>query len=85
MIKRKEWGVSSSIAIVLTSVFAITLVPRVLANSQTAPPEILKVDPASWWIKSSMNPVRLMIHGRNLKAHKFRLADPEFKSLADQL
>jgi len=30
-------------------------------------PEILKVDPPSWWTRSTMNPVRLMIHGRNLE------------------
>jgi glycosidase len=29
-------------------------------------PEILKVDPPSWWTRSTVNPVRLMIHGRNL-------------------
>ena len=29
-------------------------------------PEILKVDPPSWWVGSSMNPVRVMIRGRNL-------------------
>ncbi|HEY6119745.1 MAG TPA: alpha-amylase family glycosyl hydrolase [Pyrinomonadaceae bacterium] len=29
-------------------------------------PEILKVDPPSWWTRSSLNPVRLMIRGRNL-------------------
>src|SRR5215510_14957508 len=30
-------------------------------------PEILKVDPPSWWTRSTLNPVRLMIHGRNLQ------------------
>jgi glycosidase len=30
-------------------------------------PEILKVDPPSWWPRSTVNPVRLMIHGRNLQ------------------
>jgi glycosidase len=30
-------------------------------------PEILKVDPPSWWARSSNNPVRLLIHGRNLQ------------------
>lgn len=30
-------------------------------------PEILKVDPPSWWARSTVNPVRLMIHGRNLQ------------------
>src|SRR6185503_4345358 len=29
-------------------------------------PEILKVDPPSWWTRSSLNPVRVMIRGRNL-------------------
>ena len=29
-------------------------------------PEILKIDPPSWWAGSSVNPVRLMIRGRNL-------------------
>jgi glycosidase len=29
-------------------------------------PEILKVDPPSWWVRSSVNPVRIMIRGRNL-------------------
>src|SRR6185437_4430805 len=30
-------------------------------------PEILKVDPPSWWTRSTVNPVRLLIHGRNLQ------------------
>jgi glycosidase len=30
-------------------------------------PQILKVDPPSWWKGSTVNPVRLMIHGRNLQ------------------
>jgi neopullulanase len=30
-------------------------------------PEILKIDPPSWWTRSSVNPVRLLIHGRNLQ------------------
>src|ERR1051325_3310236 len=30
-------------------------------------PEILKVDPPSWWTRSTVNPLRLMIRGRNLQ------------------
>jgi glycosidase len=30
-------------------------------------PEILKGDPPRWWTGSTLNPVRLMIHGRNLQ------------------
>ncbi|MGB7620805.1 MAG: alpha-amylase family glycosyl hydrolase [Terriglobia bacterium] len=38
-----------------------------LATPQTAgAPEILKVEPPNWWIDHSINPVRVLIHGRNL-------------------
>jgi hypothetical protein len=30
-------------------------------------PEIVKVDPPSWWVRSSLNPVRVMIRGKNLQ------------------
>jgi glycosidase len=31
-----------------------------------APPEVFKVDPPSWWTRSSVNPVRLLVRGKNL-------------------
>jgi glycosidase len=31
-----------------------------------APPEVFKVDPPSWWTRSSANPVRLLVRGKNL-------------------
>ncbi len=37
-------------------------------------PEVLKVEPPSWWIGSSMNPVRLLIHGRNLGGARVQAA-----------
>jgi len=36
-------------------------------------PEILQVDPPSWWIGSSMNPVRVMIRGRNLQGARVQV------------
>jgi len=36
-------------------------------------PEILKIDPPSWWIRSSLNPVRLMIRGRNLQGAQVQI------------
>jgi len=36
------------------------------AYSQSLAPEILKVDPPSWWVGSSADPIRLLIRGRNL-------------------
>lgn len=36
-------------------------------------PEILKVDPPSWWARSTVNPVRLMIRGRNLQGARVQV------------
>ena len=36
-------------------------------------PEILKVDPPSWWMGSSINPVRLLIRGKNLHGARVRV------------
>jgi hypothetical protein len=30
-------------------------------------PEVIRVDPPSWWTGSSLNPVRIMVRGRNLR------------------
>ena len=37
-------------------------------------PEIVKVDPPNWWTRSSMNPVRLMIRGRNFQDARVQVA-----------
>ena len=39
-------------------------------------PEIIKVDPPSWWVGSSVNPVRLMIRGRNLQGARVQAVGP---------
>jgi len=36
-------------------------------------PEILKVDPPSWWPLTQLNPVRLMIRGRNLQGARVKV------------
>lgn len=36
-------------------------------------PEIVKVDPPSWWVGSSLNPVRVMIRGRNLQGARVQV------------
>lgn len=35
-----------------------------------APPEIIKVEPPNWWAGHSINPVRLLLRGRNLAGAK---------------
>jgi glycosidase len=37
-------------------------------------PEILKIDPPGWWTRSSVNPVRLMIRGRNLQGARVQVS-----------
>jgi neopullulanase len=35
-------------------------------------PEVLKVEPPSWWARHTINPVRLLIHGKNLTGASIR-------------
>ena len=47
-------------------VILVVIVAAATGAAQTAgPPQVLKVDPPSWWIGHSINPVRLLIRGRN--------------------
>ena len=39
-------------------------------------PDVLKVDPPSWWTGSSVNPIRLLVHGKNLQGAQVRLSGP---------
>jgi glycosidase len=52
----------------------ITCVNPWFVSAQT--PEILKVDPPSWWTRSSVNPVRLMIRGRNFQSARVQVIGP---------
>jgi neopullulanase len=54
----------------------LLLVVCVQVEAQKSAPEIYKVDPPSWWIRSSVNPIRLMIRGRNLKAAQVQIVGP---------
>jgi TonB family protein len=53
---------------ILALFFAVFLC--INANCWAQSPEILKVEPPSWWTKHSINPVRLMIRGKNLQGAK---------------
>ncbi|HLE63141.1 MAG TPA: cyclomaltodextrinase N-terminal domain-containing protein, partial [Pyrinomonadaceae bacterium] len=41
-----------------------------ISISPAQAPEVLQVDPPSWWTRSSMNPVRLMVRGKNLQGSR---------------
>lgn len=46
------------------------LIPSVAAQA----PEIIKIDPPSWWTRSTVNPVRLMIQGRNFQGARVQVS-----------
>ena len=44
-----------------------------------AAPQVFKVDPPSWWTRHSINPVRLLIHGKNLNGARVQTAEPDIR------
>jgi neopullulanase len=42
-------------------------------------PSITKVDPPSWWANHTINPVRLLIRGKNLRGARLSSADPALR------
>jgi glycosidase len=48
-------------------ILAIAIAGVIPGAAQTAAPQVLKVDPPNWWLGHSVNPVRLLIRGRNLE------------------
>ncbi|MDX6577872.1 MAG: neopullulanase [Blastocatellia bacterium] len=47
------------------------------ADPQASAPLVTKVEPPSWWINHSINPVRLLIRGTNLFGAKVRATRPQ--------
>ncbi len=45
-----------------------------------AAPEVTKVEPPNWWVGHSLNPVRLLIRGKNLKGATARSSEPGVKT-----
>ena len=55
----------SACHLLLRSLFLVTVFLAGAAAAAPAP-EIVKIEPPSWWIGSSLNPVRVLIKGKNL-------------------
>jgi neopullulanase len=54
-------------AILVAAASAVSLVAVAAQAVSTAAPEVAKVEPPNWWAGHSINPVRLLVRGRNLK------------------
>lgn len=61
--------------VLLLSAFLLTAISATRAQS----PEVSKVEPPSWWAESSINPVRLLIHGHNLKGARVTTAGADLR------
>jgi len=49
-----------------TAIVAALLLVTSYSSFAQAKPEVLKVEPPNWWAGHSINPVRVLIRGRNL-------------------
>ncbi len=54
-------------AAVLALVFACPQLPAARANAVQSAPSVERIDPPHWWAGHSINPVRILIQGRNLQ------------------
>src|SRR3981081_3542000 len=53
--------------LLLRSLFFAALLFCGVSSAAAQSPEVVKVDPPSWWVGSSLNPIRVLIRGRNLR------------------
>ncbi|MDQ5846644.1 MAG: alpha-amylase family glycosyl hydrolase [Acidobacteriota bacterium] len=53
--------------------FAVIFVLLFASPLAAQSPEILKVDPPSWWPRSTVNPLRLLVRGKNLNGARVRV------------
>src|SRR5712691_7365550 len=57
----------------LRSIFFVALVFSGVSSGAAQTPEVLKVEPPGWWTGHSINPVRVLIRGRNFLGAKVRV------------
>jgi glycosidase len=57
----------------------VVFISATVGGMAQAAPDILKVEPPSWWIGSSVNPVRLLIRGSNLKGARVQVVGRGFR------
>ena len=60
------------------AVFVSTLLIALFFNSAFAQssPSITKIDPPSWWANHTLNPIRVLIRGRNLSGARIKSLSP---------
>ncbi len=65
--------------LLLWSLFVATILLAGNAAAAAQTPEVNKVEPPSWWIGSSLNPVRVLIRGKNLVGARVKAVGSGFR------
>jgi glycosidase len=65
-----------TIRLIATVILLLAFDLLVVASPQTGTPSVTKVEPPSWWARHSINPVRLLVRGKNLSGAQVRSANP---------
>jgi glycosidase len=47
-----------------------------MRSSQSDPPSVIKVEPPSWWAGHTINPVRILVRGKNLRGARVMPTNP---------
>jgi glycosidase len=63
----------------LALLLATFISASICGTAQTSGPQIFKIEPPSWWAGSSVNPVRLLIRGSNLKGARVQVVGRGFR------
>ena len=62
------------------ALFFLTILSAVSTNSQTNLPAVTKVEPHSWWAGHTINPVRLLVRGKNFAGARVRATRPSIQA-----
>src|SRR6185436_4029892 len=57
-------------------IFLLAFILRLTIVAQSPAPTVSKVEPPSWWAGHSINPVRLLVRGTNLRDARVRSTNP---------
>ncbi len=57
----------------------LLFLPALILPVFAQPPEALKVEPPNWWPGHTLNPVRVLIHGKNLQGATVEAGNPRVK------
>jgi glycosidase len=68
--RRALWSIGAFLLMLLAGVACF-------ADPQRGSPSIIKVEPPSWWANHTINPVRLLIRGKNLGGARVRATQPQ--------